>query len=62
MKKININRLLRAIEKKCEEEKISPTWFGQKYLGNVHMYDRLKDGKHVSILTYNKILDVIGER
>ena len=62
MKKINIKRLVSAIEKHCEREEITTGYFGWKYLQNAHVYERLKAGAHVSINTYNKIVDIIGER
>ena len=62
LEKINVRKLLKAIEKHCERKDITTGYFGLKYLNNAHVYERLKGGSHVSINTYNKIVDIIGER
>ena len=62
MEKINVKKLLKAIEKHCEREEITTGYFGLKYLHNFYVYERLKGGSHISINTYNKSVDSIGER
>lgn len=62
LEKINVKNLVKAIEKHCEREEITTGYFGLKYLHNFYVYERLKSGSHVSINTYNKIVDILGER
>lgn len=53
--------IIETIEKHCEKQGMAETTFGKKAVNDGKLLSRLRDGKSISIETYNRILAVVND-
>lgn len=54
--------IIQSIEKHCQSIGMAETTFGKKVVNDGKLLSRLRDGKSISIETYNRILAEISQQ
>jgi hypothetical protein len=53
--------IIDSVERFCREQAIAETTFGKRAVNDGKLLARLRDGKSISIDTYNRIMKVIED-
>ena len=54
--------IIQSIERHCQETGMAVTTFGKKVVNDGKLLSRLREGKSISIDTYNRILAEVGKQ